>query len=65
MPDHLKFLGIFIISLLALAQGVSPKKDVDEAMREGEAAFAKGDFPRHSKITNARCFSIRSFTKQR
>ena len=46
MPDHLQFLGIFIISLLALAQGVSTKKDVDEAMREGEAAFAKGEFPK-------------------
>src|SRR5687768_7938607 len=46
MPNHLKFLGIFIISLLALVQGVSAKKDVDEAMREGEAAFAKGEFPK-------------------
>jgi len=46
MPDHLKFIGIFVISLLALVQGVSTKKDVDEAMREGEAAFAKGDFPK-------------------
>jgi tetratricopeptide (TPR) repeat protein len=26
--------------------GFSAKKDVDEAMREGEAAFAKADFPR-------------------
>ena len=46
MSDHLKFLGIFIIFLLAIVQGVSTKKDVDEAMREGEAAFAKGEFPR-------------------
>jgi tetratricopeptide (TPR) repeat protein len=46
MPDHLKSLGIFVISLLALVQGVSTKKDVDEAMREGEAAFAKGEFPK-------------------
>ena len=46
MPDHLKLLGICIISLLALVQGVSIKKDVDEAMREGEAAFAKGEFPK-------------------
>ena len=37
MPDHLKLLGICIISLLALVQGVSIKKDVDEAMREGRA----------------------------
>lgn len=46
MPNHLKFLGIFIVSLLAVVQGVSTKKDVDEAMREGEAAFAKGEFPK-------------------
>ncbi|HKP83109.1 MAG TPA: tetratricopeptide repeat protein [Pyrinomonadaceae bacterium] len=46
MSDHLKFLGIFIISLLAIVQGVSTKKDVDDAMREGEAAFAKGEFPK-------------------
>ena len=46
MSDHLKLLGIFIVSLLALVQGVSTKKDVDEAMREGEAAFAKGEFPK-------------------
>lgn len=46
MSNHLKFLGIFIISLLAIVQGVSTKKDVDEAMREGEAAFAKGEFPK-------------------
>ncbi|HEX7333149.1 MAG TPA: tetratricopeptide repeat protein [Pyrinomonadaceae bacterium] len=26
--------------------GFSAKKDVDDAMREGEAAFAKGDFPK-------------------
>lgn len=46
MPDHLKLLGIFIVSLLAVVQGISTKKDVDEAMREGEAAFAKGEFPK-------------------
>ena len=46
MSDHLKFHLIFIVSLLALVQGVSTKKDVDEAMREGEAAFAKGEFPK-------------------
>ncbi|HLM24096.1 MAG TPA: tetratricopeptide repeat protein [Pyrinomonadaceae bacterium] len=53
MPDHLKVLRIFAVSLLALllvsaaqAQEVPLKKDVDEAMREGEAAFAKGDFPK-------------------
>ena len=45
-----KALRVFSISLLlvsvAQAQGAPPKKDVDEAMREGEAAFAKGDFPK-------------------
>jgi tetratricopeptide (TPR) repeat protein len=46
MSNHLKLLGIFVISLLALVQGVSTKKDVDEAMHEGEAAFAKGEFPK-------------------
>ena len=52
MSGHLKVLGIFTLLLisastaLAQAQSEPPKKDVDEAMREGEAAFAKGDFPK-------------------
>ncbi|HJS23299.1 MAG TPA: tetratricopeptide repeat protein [Pyrinomonadaceae bacterium] len=45
-----KALRVLSVSLLlvsvAQAQGAPPKKDVDEAMREGEAAFAKGDFPK-------------------
>ena len=45
-----KALRVFSVSLLlvsvAQAQGAPPKKDVDEAMREGEAAFAKGEFPK-------------------
>ena len=57
MSDHLKVLSILAISLLAVllvsasqalaqTQGVPAKKEVDEAMREGEAAFAKGEFPK-------------------
>lgn len=52
MPARLKVLGIIALLLisastaLAQAQDVPPKKNVDEVMREGETAFAKGDFPR-------------------
>ena len=46
----LRVLRIFSVSLLlvsvAQAQGAPPKKDVDEAMREGHTAFAQGDFPK-------------------
>lgn len=53
MPDHLRVFSILIAVLLVSAspvlaqvQGVPARKDVDEAMREGEAAFAKGEFPK-------------------
>ena len=52
MPEHFKVLTIIAVLLLAVllvsaqTQGVPAKKDVEEAMREGEAAFAKGEFPK-------------------
>src|SRR5215211_5198940 len=49
MPDHLRVLIIFAVSLLLISAAHAPaqtKKEVDEAMREGEAAFAKGEFPK-------------------
>ena len=53
MAGHLKVFSILLAVLLVSAspalsqtQGTSNKKDVEEAMREGEAAFAKGEFPK-------------------
>lgn len=57
MPAHLKVLRNFVVPLLAAlivsaspapaqTQEVSTKKAIDEAMREAEAAFAQGEFPR-------------------
>lgn len=52
MPEHHKVIAISLLVILlvsaspALAQSAPANKDVEEAMREGEAAFAKGDFPK-------------------
>lgn len=43
----LRFLSVSLLLVsVAQAQGSAPKKDVDEAMHEGNTAFAQGDFPK-------------------